>query len=217
MHLDSPVVGSGSPSSREARTDMQIGMALTGTSSAVLADSLPGDLLRDVALVFGSAVLVGALAQVVFDRSFTPVPVTGRALGVLLAGASLGWKRGATSMALYGVAGLVGVHWFAVHTRSYAGANFVYLVGFIFSAAVCGHLVEHRVDHSEFRALPAMLIEEAALCVIGIGWLGFYLRVSIAKLIQLGLTLLLLGDLVMAATAAALLPIGWRTVGDSDV
>ena len=90
----------------------------------VLADFISGTLLRDVLLVIGAAGFVGILAQISIHLSFTPVPITGQTFGVLLAGTSLGWKRGGAAMALYGIAGLAGVPWFAGHTSGYVGASF---------------------------------------------------------------------------------------------
>src|SRR5271154_3351527 len=102
----------------------------------VLADLIPGSVARDMLLVVGAACFVGALAQISIHLSFTPVPITGQTLGVLLAGTSLGWKRGATSMALYGGAGLLGVPWFAGHESGYVGASFGYVLGFVLCAAI---------------------------------------------------------------------------------
>ena len=65
--------------------------------------------VRDVLLVIGAAGFVGALAQISIHLSFTPVPITGQTLGVLLAGTALGWRRAAASMALYAIAGMAGV------------------------------------------------------------------------------------------------------------
>jgi biotin transport system substrate-specific component len=50
--------------------------------------------VRDVLLVVAAAGFVGALAQISTRLSFTPVPITGQTLGVLLAGTALGWRRG---------------------------------------------------------------------------------------------------------------------------
>jgi len=52
----------------------------------VLADLFSTTLVHDFVLVVAAAGLVGALAQVSFHLSFTPVPVTGQTLGVLVAG-----------------------------------------------------------------------------------------------------------------------------------
>ena len=98
--------------------------------------------VRDVLLVVGAAGFVGALAQISIHLSFTPVPITGQTLGVLLAGTALGWRRAAASMALYAIAGVAGVPWFAGATSGYVGASFGYIVGFFFAAAACGYLAE---------------------------------------------------------------------------
>src|ERR1700744_5272923 len=85
----------------------------------VLADLAPGTLARDVLLVIGGAGFVGLLAQISIHLSFTPVPITGQTLGVLLAGTALGWRRGLAAMLLYAAAGVLGVPWFAGHASGY--------------------------------------------------------------------------------------------------
>ena len=85
----------------------------------VLADLIPGSAARDLILVVGGAGLVGLLAQVSIHLSFTPIPITGQTLGVLLTGTALGWRRGLAAMVLYAVAGLVGVPWFAGHASGW--------------------------------------------------------------------------------------------------
>src|SRR5688572_29058787 len=121
-----------------------------------LADLLPRTTdatrsrVRDAALVVGFAVLTAVLAQVRIGLSFTPVPVTGQTLGVLLAGATLGAGRGAASMGLYWIAGIfMPVAWYASDDsgRSIdAGWNIAtgvtagYLFGFVLAAAAVGYL-----------------------------------------------------------------------------
>src|SRR5512132_1220254 len=69
--------------------------------------------LRDVILILLGALLVAALAQVEIPLPFTPVPITGQTFGVLLVGAALGSRRGATSLATYLMMGIVGLPFFA--------------------------------------------------------------------------------------------------------
>ena len=176
----------------------------------VLADLLPGTLVRDVLLVIGAAGFVGVLAQISIHLSFTPVPITGQTLGVLLAGTALGWKRGAVAMALYGLAGLVGVPWFAGHASGYVGASFGYIVGFVLAAALCGILAERGADRSLVKSVPAMLAGEIVMYTVGVIWLAVSLHVGPAKAISLGLTPFLAGDAIKAAIAAALLPGAWK-------
>jgi biotin transport system substrate-specific component len=179
----------------------------------VLADLLPGTLARDILLVLGAAGFVGALAQISIHLSFTPVPVTGQTLGVLLTGTALGWKRGTLAMTLYALAGLAGLPWFAGGTSGYAGASFGYVIGFVCSAALCGFLAERGADRVIVKSVPAMLAGEIVMYGVGVAWLGFYLHVGPAKAIALGLTPFLIGDAVKAAIAAALLPGTWRLTG----
>src|ERR1700712_2124957 len=88
----------------------------------VLADLIPGALVRDAALVVGGAGLTGLAAQVsVHVPSITPVPFTLQTLAVLLTGAALGSVRGLLSMSLYLLAGGIGVPWFANHSHGFSG------------------------------------------------------------------------------------------------
>lgn len=179
----------------------------------VLADLLPGTLLRDLALVVGAAAFVGLLAQVSIRLSFTPVPITGQTLGVLVAGTALGWRRGFAALALYAVAGLCGLPWFAGHGSGYIGASFGYIVGFALAAAVCGYLAERGADRSVVRCVPAMLAGEVVMYAVGVTWLAVSLHVGASKAIALGLTPFLAGDAIKAALAAGLLPAAWKLVG----
>ncbi len=184
--------------------------ARPGAPSLVLADLLPGALVRDVLLVAGAAGLTGLLAQVSIPLSFTPVPVTGQTLAVLLSGTALGWRRGTAAMVLYALAGVAGVPWFAGHSSGYASASFGYVIGFIVSAALCGFLAERRADRRLLTSVPAMLAGEAALYAFGLTWLAVDLHTGVAQTISLGLTPFLIGDTIKAALASALLPAAWK-------
>jgi biotin transport system substrate-specific component len=179
----------------------------------VLADLLPGTLVRDILLVVGSAGFVGALAQVSVHLSFTPVPVTGQTLGVLLAGTALGWRRAAAALALYAVAGVAGVPWFAGHVSGYPGASFGYIIGFFLAAALCGALAEHGADRSVLRSVPAMLAGEIMIYAAGLTWLALYAHLGPAATLREGLTPFLAGDAIKAGLAAGLLPAAWRLAG----
>lgn len=179
----------------------------------VLADLVPRVLGRDVLLTVGGAVIVGLLAQVSIHLSFTPVPVTGQTLGVLLCGTTLGWRRGMAALALYAVAGVAGVPWFAGHTGGYVGASFGYVVGFVFCATLSGRLAERGADRTVWKSIPAMIAGEAAMYVVGVGWLAVSLHVGPAEAIALGFTPFLVGDAVKALLVALLLPGAWKLVG----
>ncbi len=179
----------------------------------VLADLVAGSALRDAALVVGAAGLVGLLAQFSIHLSFTPVPVTGQTLGVLLAGSALGWKRGSAAMALYLAAGVAGLPWFADHSSGYVGASFGYLIGFVLCALACGYLAERGADRSLLKSIPAMVAGELVMYGAGVVWLALDLHVGAQKAISLGLTPFIVGDALKAAIAAGLLPAAWKLAG----
>ena len=179
----------------------------------VLADLLPGTLVRDVALVVGAAGFVGLLAQISIHLSFTPVPITGQTLGVLLAGTALGWRRAAAAMALYAVAGVAGVPWFAAHSSGYASASFGYILGFFLAATLCGYLAERGADRSVLKSVPAMLAGEVVIYAVGMTWLALDLHLGASATIAAGLTPFLAGDAIKAAIAAGLLPAAWKIAG----
>lgn len=192
-------------------------------SSVVIARPRPlvlGDLIaanrgavaravRDVLLVVGAAGFVGALAQVSIHLSFTPVPITGQTLGVLLAGTALGWRRAAAAMALYAVAGVAGLPWFAGGTAGYASASFGYIVGFFFAATACGYLAGRGADRNVLKSVPAMLVGEVIIYAFGLTWLALDLHLSAGATLSDGLTPFLAGDAIKGAIAAGLLPLVW--------
>jgi biotin transport system substrate-specific component len=169
--------------------------------------------VRDVLLVAGAAGFVGLLAQISIHLSFTPVPITGQTLGVLLAGTALGWRRAAASMGLYAVAGVAGVPWFAGHTSGYASASFGYIVGFFFAAVACGYLAERGADRSVLRSVPAMLVGEVLIYAFGCAWLALDLHLGAAATLKDGFTPFVIGDAIKAAIAAGLLPVAWKLAG----
>jgi len=189
---------------------MPSAVTLPRSSPAVLGDILPASLLRDALLVVGAAGVVGVLAQISFHLSFTPVPITGQTLGVLLCGTALGWKRGAAAMTLYGVAGLAGVPWFAGHTSGYVGASFGYILGFVACAALCGYLAERGRDRSLLGAIAIMVAGEIVIYSFGATWLAASLNIGARRAFALGVAPFLIGDCAKMAIAALVVPSAWR-------
>lgn len=178
----------------------------------VLADLIPGGLVRDGALVLGGAGLVGLFAQVSVPLPFTPVPITGQTFAVLLVAASLGTIRGVLSMIVYTVAGMAGVPWFAEHTSGVAMASFGYVLGFIVAAAVVGTLAERGATRTPLRTATVMVIGSVVIYACGVTWLKASLGVSWSTAIALGLTPFLIGDAIKVTLAAGLFPTTWRLV-----
>lgn len=192
----------------------------TLTAPVVLVDLIPGlrakSIVRNATLVVAFALLTAALAQVRFSLGFTPVPVTGQTLAVLLAGASLGMARGAASQALYWVLGLTGLPFYNGATGGWeagTGATFGYLMGFIVAAALVGHLAERRHDRQIVSSLSAMALGTAVIYTMGSLWLARHLGVPVAtgdkNAIALGVTPFLVGDAIKMLIAGVATPAVW--------
>ena len=182
----------------------------------VLADRLVSrTLTTDVVLVAAGAALTAILAQV--SIPMFPVPITGQTLAVLLVGATLGAVRGASSLALYAVLGLVGLPVYAPqadgsHLTGFlalAAPSFGYIVGFVFAAAIVGSLSERTWDRKFFKALATFVGGSVVVFAFGLPWLAFVLGANLAQTLEGGLYPFIIGGLIKAAIAAALLPAAW--------
>jgi biotin transport system substrate-specific component len=193
---------------------MQAAASLT-IRRRVLADLIPAFAVRDAILVVAYAALVGLLAQLVILLPFTPVPITGQTLGVLLGGMALGARRATAGMVLYVIAGLIGVPWFAggAHGAAiFSSASFGYLVGFIVAGGFIGYLAEGGLDRKPQLTLVAMAAGTAIIYFFGLTWLMFSLHLDVITAIKLGLLPFLLADAIKALIAAGLLPGAWKLV-----
>jgi biotin transport system substrate-specific component len=180
----------------------------------VLADLLPAGLLRDVALVVGAAALTGLAAQISIPLPFTPVPISMQTFTVLLAGAALGPLRGGLSMALYLVAGVLGVGWFSEQRSGWEFASFGYIVGFVVAAALVGWFARRGADRSVLGTVALMAAGNLVIYAIGVPWLMASMGGGIGEGLQLGVVPFLVGDGLKIALAAGLLPAAWRLAED---
>jgi biotin transport system substrate-specific component len=182
----------------------------------VLADLLPASGARVGALVpvIGGAALTGLAAQISVPVPGSPVPVTGQTFAVLLAGAALGTRRAAASMALYVLAGFAGVPWFAGGAHGTLSAPTLgYLIGFIVAGAAVGRLAERGADRSPWKTALAMVLGNAVIYAFGVTYLALSLHVSARTAVSLGLTPFLLGDALKVVLASGVLPGVWHFVG----
>ena len=178
----------------------------------VLADLVPGALVRDVALIGAGAGLTGLAAQVSVHTWLSPVPFTLQTLAVLVTGAALGSVRGVLSMALYMLAGGAGLPWFASHSHGWGGPSFGYIVGFVVAAGVVGELARRGNDRQVLSSLGLLAVGSAIVYVSGATWLAHDLHLSAQKAVELGVTPFLLTDALKLAVAAVVLPGAWTLV-----
>ncbi|HUH16799.1 MAG TPA: biotin transporter BioY [Methylomirabilota bacterium] len=179
----------------------------------VLADVMPGALVRDLALISGAAALTGVAAQIALPLPFTPVPLSLQTFTVLLAGAALGPLRGGLAMALYLTAGVMGVPWFSEQRSGWELASFGYIIGFVIAASLVGALARRGADRTVAGTVWLMILGNLAIYALGVPWLMGSLDVELVRALELGVVPVLIGDALKITLAAGLLPFAWRLVG----
>ncbi len=167
--------------------------------------SIPWKLAMAVAM----AAMTGLLAQVRIFVEWSPVPITGQTLAVLLAGVLLGRRWGGASMAIYAVLGVAGIPWFNGWTSG-LGATGGYLIGFILAALFIGYFTDKYIKSRYFISmLGVMLFASMFLIYVpGVIWLGLWLKavsgvsIGIIPLITMGVAPFVIGDIVKCVAAA---------------
>ena len=150
---------------------------------------------RDIAIVISASWLLAISAQFSFNLPFSPVPVTGQTLAVLLIGSLLGKNRGAAAVGLYLLQGAAGLPVFAGGKSGFitlVGPTGGYLIGFIAAAYIVGILAELRYNKSLIYTGFSMLIGSLVIYIFGLFWLVQFVGESSA--LQLGLFPFLVGD-----------------------
>jgi len=172
----------------------------------------------DTALIVAGSLFVAALAQISIHLPFTPVPITGQTLAVLLVGTSFGWLRGGLALGLYLAEIAVGLP-FAAEGRSgleilsLATASGGYLWGFLLAATLCGWLANRGWDRSLRSSLGVMLLASIVIYAAGVPWLMEAIDVPVLEAFELGLYPFVVGDILKLLLAAGLLPVAWRLLG----
>ena len=183
---------------------------------------------RDVALIVLFTLITAGAARISVHLPFTPVPITGQTLAVLLAGATLGSRRGAAAMILYAVGGsqfnlFAGgsdaiFHWQAGSSSYILGitsgssgsvwdlASGGYIIGFIAASFVVGFLCERGWDTKSW-IIVAMLAGNVVLYIPGLVQLSFF--VPNDKVMEYGLYPFIAGDMIKLYIAAISVPAAW--------
>lgn len=174
--------------------------------------------LYDAALVLAGSWLIALSAQVALPLPFSPVPVTGQTLAVLLMGALLGSRRGSLAVLAYIAQGLAGLPVFAGGALGLArlfGPTGGYLFGFVIATYLVGLLAERGWDRRISTTAAAMALGNLVIYTVGALWLAPFVG-GIDQALALGVAPFIPGDLVKIGAAALLLPGGWKLLGRSS-
>ena len=177
-----------------------------------LADTVfSRSLATDIALVSAGAALTAVMAQIAVP--LYPVPITGQTLAVLLVGSTLGATRGALSMVLYALLGVVGLPVFSEASSGFgvlAGTTGGYIVGFIFAAGFTGWLAQRDWDKKFLGAAMSFLGGTVVTFIFGLAWLALVTGGTLEQVIGWGLTPFIIGGVIKAGIAAAIIPSTWK-------
>ena len=157
------------------------------------AQSAANRLAVDFALMLGFAWFVAFCAQIAIRLPWTTVPITGQTFAVLVTGGALGARRGAGSLLIYMLMGMIAIPVFApgggVLPQGEWGVHFIlpwkgtaalpweissggYIVGFILAAYVTGYFAQRAWDREPWGIL-GMLWGNAILYLPGLLWLYY--------------------------------------------
>lgn len=179
---------------------------------------IPRSVAADAALVAAGAALTAVAAQISIPAS--PVPFTFQTLAVLLVGAALGSVRGALSMGLYALLGVIGLPVFAplkdgshaVGIQAVLGATFGFVIGFIAAAFVVGLLAERNWSSHSIKMFVSYAVGSLVIYAFGIPVLAAVATGGDIAIAAGIMTPFLIWDAVKAIAAAALLPLAWAGV-----
>ena len=169
--------------------------------------------LTSALLIVGASLATAVAAQAEIRLPWTPVPITGQTLAVLLTGVLLGARRAFLAQMLYLLEGCAGLPVFAggaAGALHLVGPSGGYLVGFPFAALVTGFLAERAWDRKPVTMFATMLAGSAVIFALGLAQLSRFLPAD--QVLQAGLVPFIAGDLLKSGLAAGAFPLVWRAV-----
>ncbi len=181
---------------------------MTTTLAAAIWRRSQDSLLNQAILIVAGTLLLAISAKV--QVPFWPIPMTMQTFVVLLLGVVYGPRLGTITGLLYLAEGAVGLPVFAQGSGMVylLGPTGGYLFGFVFAMYFVGLAAQRGWDRSVYRMFLAMLIGEAIIFSLGVGWLSA--AIGLAKAIDAGLTPFLLAELFKMALVAVTVPLAWK-------
>ena len=164
-------------------------------------------LVNKLSLAFMMAAITGLMAQVRIYLPFSPVPVTGQVLAVLLSGVICGGVFGSISQMIYIGLGIAGIPWFAVtsHNCGYllASPTFGYLIGFIVAPLIIGRYTDRYIAaRTLFSQIKLMMSAVVIIYIFGAAYLALILKLTIWQALIQGVIPFIIFDVVKATLAA---------------
>lgn len=185
--------------------------------------------LRQAMIVVAGSIFIALSARASIALPIGPVPISGLTFGVLLAGALLGPRLGASAAILYLAEGIVGLPVFAGGASGWAiitGSTGGFLLAAPLAAMLVGWLVRHGWDRRPWTLAVAMFFGDLVFYALGLPLLYLW-GANHPELIQTdmtwnltlqwGLIPFIPGDAAKILLAASLVPLGWQALNAAHV
>ena len=163
-------------------------------------------LLHKLVLAFTFACLTGLAAQIRIPLPFTPIPVTGQVLAVLLSGIILGGRHGGLSQIFYVGLGAIGLPWFSGWSgglMAITGVTGGYIIGFVPAAFMIGWLTDRCISVRRFHLqLLLMAAGVSIIYIFGAAQFAIVMNTGFLKTMKLAVFPFIPVDLMKAVVAA---------------
>lgn len=169
--------------------------------------------VRNAILVMGLTGFTALAAQVAIPLPFTPVPLTLQTFAVLAGAAALGAERAVIAQVLYITLAVAGVPVLAGGASGHEvviGATGGYLIGFVLASYVVGRMSSKGASTKSGKTALAFLAGSVLIYTLGAPWLAFTTGNTITWAVVNGVVPFLVGDLIKAVAAGAVLPLAWK-------
>jgi biotin transport system substrate-specific component len=174
----------------------------------------PNQRWMEVPILIGFNLVLVVSAYLSINLPFSPVPITGQTLGVLLIGMALGRVRGTAVVLAYLLEGFAGLPVFAGGKSGMValmGPTGGYLLGFLGAAFVVGYFSDRGWYTGYIKSVAAMIAGTGVIFIAGLAWLAA--MVPEGSVLAMGLYPFLPGAALKIAAASVVLPSICRFVG----
>ena len=120
--------------------------------------------------IFLGSLLIAILAQISIHIPFSPVPITGQTIGVLLIGGILGSRKGLLSVAAYIGEGALGLPVFAEMSAGLPvllGPTGGYIISFIPAVLFIGYLTERNFTKNIIPSFISCILATFLILILG--------------------------------------------------
>ena len=211
---------------------LQLRVTSSGSGAATLLDvatiaatSRAAQVAERTGAVLFLTIATAIAAQISIPLPFTPVPFTLQPIVVLIGGAALGARLGASSQLLYLALGIAGLPVFAASPVLPMGAARLlgptggYLMSYPMAAFIAGALAERKFDRRYLTSVVAMAAGLGVVFMGGVLWLAFVAQPlhGIRGALAAGFYPFVIADALKVFAAATVMPTVWRVVGRRPV